>query len=82
MLIEIFEARGLTNTDELDGLLIELHKKYREDIAIIKVNVLNHRVEEVIRIVKERGMDSLPIIRIDGKISSITALKELLKRQR
>jgi len=80
--IEIFEAKGLTNTDELDHIIIGLHKKYGSKISIRKINVADtknlSRQKNVVKIIKERGVSALPIILVDGKFSSVDGLRKLL----
>ena len=80
--IEIFEAKGLTNTDELDHIIIGLHKKYGSKISIRKINVADtknlSRQKDVMKVMKEKGISALPIVLVDGKFSSVDGLKKLL----
>lgn len=82
-MIEIFELKGRTDTEKLDFMIVDIYRKYRGLMSIKKINVLDKEKmkehDDVVEIIKRKGIDALPIIKIDGKFSSLSGLEKLLK---
>jgi len=73
MIIEIFETRGFGSelSTDLDALIINLNKKH-SDIMVKKLDVLNKDMmkshKDIVKMLKERSLDILPLIKINGKL--------------
>jgi hypothetical protein len=73
MIIEIFETRGFGSelSTDLDALIINLNKKH-SDIMVKKLDVLNKEMmkshKDIVKMLKERSLDILPLIKINGKL--------------
>ncbi len=83
MLIEIFEAKGFTEPKtDLDALIINLHRKYSDELMIQKVDVLDKtsmkRHKDVVKLIKDKGLDTLPLIKLDNKLVSQNKLEKLM----
>ena len=85
MTVEIFEADGYGLDTDLDVLLINLKKKYANDIGIKKVKILNKdevkKHKDVIQKLAAEGLDVLPIIKLDGKIVEAGKLESVLYKK-
>ncbi|MCX6818680.1 MAG: hypothetical protein NT129_01635 [Candidatus Aenigmarchaeota archaeon] len=73
MIIEIFETRGfgIELSTDLDALIINLNKKH-SDVMVKKLDVLNKEMmkshKDIVKMLKERSLDILPLIKINGKL--------------
>ena len=84
MIIEIFEARGFSEPDtNLDATILNLRKKYGEEIMIKKLNVLDKEMmkkhKDVIDQIKNSGLEKLPIIKLDNKIVTNEKIEKLMR---
>jgi CBS domain containing-hemolysin-like protein len=84
MLIEIFEARGFSEPDtNLDATILNLRKKYGDEIMIKKLNVLDKEMmkkhKDVIDQIKNSGLEKLPIIKLDNKIVTNDKIERLMR---
>ena len=84
MIIEIFEARGFSEPDtNLDATILNLRKKYGEEIMIKKLNVLDKEMmkkhRDVIDQIKNSGLEKLPIIKLDNKIVTNEKIEKLMR---
>lgn len=85
MQLEIFEADGYTLPTDMDVLLINLKKKYAAELGVRKIHISNkgevRKHKDVIKLLAENGLDSLPVIKLDGKIVDHGNLEKLLYRR-
>lgn len=84
MLIEIFEARGFTEPDtSLDTLVINLSRKYEGQVAIQKIDVLQKDLmkkhKDVVKLIKDKGLNVLPLIKMDKQLVEQAKLEKLMK---
>ncbi len=85
MRIEIFEMQGIGEmTTDLDVLIINLHKKYADKLEIRKINIVDKELmkkhKDVVTILRDKGLESLPLIKKDGKLIAAEKLEHLLKK--
>jgi hypothetical protein len=83
MHIEIFEIKGYEIDTELDMLILDVHKK-NDGIQMKKIDVLDKNAikkhKDIIDILKKGGLESLPIIKVDGKITTKEKFEKLMQR--
>ncbi len=84
MIIEIFEARGFSEPDtNLDATILNLRKKYGDEIMIKKLDVLDKQLmkkhKDVIEQIKNSGLEKLPIIKLDNKIVTNDKIERLMR---
>ena len=87
MRIEVFEMQGINEmATDLDALIINLHKKYNKTIDIRKINVVDKNAmkdhKDVIGMLRDKGLDVLPLIKKDGKLVTEEKLGQLLQQLR
>ena len=85
MQIEIFEADGYGLSTDTDVLLINLKKKYASDLLVKKINISDkeqvRKHKDVVKELSEKGLDILPVIKLDGKIVNEEKLEQALSRK-
>jgi len=83
MQIEIFEIKGFELDTDLDVLILDAHKK-NSSIKIKKIDVLDKgtmkKHKDIVDILKNDGLESLPIIKADGKIVSTEKFGKMIQR--
>ena len=85
MQLEIFEAEGYSLPTDLDVLLINLKKKYASGLGIRKINIVQkdeiRKHKDVVEALKKKGLDVLPVIKLDGKLVDQSKLETLLYKK-
>jgi disulfide oxidoreductase YuzD len=85
MMIEIFEAQGYGLPTDIDVLLLNLKKKYAQDLGVRKIDISQKdeikKHKDVIEALKNEGMDILPVIKLDGKIVEQGKIETLLYKR-
>jgi disulfide oxidoreductase YuzD len=84
MIIEVFEARGFSEPDtSLDATILNLRKKYGDEIMIRKIDVLNKDLmkkhKDVVEIIKKNGLEDLPVIKLNEKIVTRDKVEKLMR---
>ncbi len=85
MLIEIFEADGYSLPTDIDMLLINLKRKYTEELGLRKIPIEKKeeisKHKDVVQVLAHDGLDALPIVKLDGKIIQPDKLQDLLYKK-
>lgn len=81
--IDLFEVKGFEVDTAIDVIILDIHKKNPE-IRIKKIDVLDRiamkKHKDVVKILKEKDVDVLPIIKVDNKIVSQEKFESLARR--
>lgn len=84
MLLEIFEIKGYEISTDLDVLIMDIYKKNKDRVAIKKIDVTNKDMmkkhKDVVDLLKNDGIDILPVIKMDGKITNAEKLMGSLRK--
>ena len=83
MIIEIFEARGFSEPDtNLDATILNISKRHGNKIIIRKIDVLDKvsmkKHKDVIKKIKDSGLENLPIIKLNNKIVTQDKVDKLM----
>lgn len=84
MLLEIFEIKGYEISTDLDVLILDIYNKNKDRVSIKKIDVTNNDMmkkhKDVVALLKNDGIDILPVIKIDGKITNSEKLMGNLRK--
>jgi hypothetical protein len=84
MLLEIFEIKGYEISTDLDVLILDIYTKNKGRVAIKKIDVTNKDMmkkhKDVVELLKNDGIDILPVIKMDGKITNDEKLMGNLRK--
>ena len=83
MIIEIFEARGFSEPDtNLDATILNIRKRHGDKVLIRKIDVLDKEAmkkhRDVIKKIKDSGLENLPIIKLNSKIVKQDKIERLM----
>ena len=85
MLVKVFEVKNenVNLEDDIDNQIIEMLRKFGEDLEIKKVNALdedemkNH--PEVRKYIDENGIESLPVAKVKDELMAFNQLEPFLE---
>ena len=77
----IFETRGYSTPTDIEALILNMHNR-RMPIVVSKVDVLNAAAmkshKDVIELLKKDGLDILPLVKINNKITNPQKARQIL----
>jgi hypothetical protein len=83
--VDIFEIKGYEINTELDVIILDAHKK-NKNLEIRKIDVLDKTVmkkhKDIVDILKKNGIESLPIVKVDGKVTGLERFENLMHKMR